>query len=416
MGSPFVIAGAPGAAVIGGGFIGPVHVESLRRIGVNVVGLLGSSLDRAQPTARRLGIPRVYRDLDELLGDSRAQVVHVASPNEHHVDQVKSVLLSGRHVICEKPLGARSADTAALLALAGDRPAQATAVNYNIRYYPLCHELRARIAAGELGRVLSVSGSYVQDWLLYPDDYNWRVEPDGRTNLRAVADIGTHWMDLAQFLIGSPIRAVSADLATFHPRRKRPVGPTDTFSGSSGMADQSRETEEVEITTDDHAAVLVRFDGGVKGLFHVSQVTAGRKNRLTIEVAATLGSAFWDSESPNQLWLGSRTRPNQIVERDPALLGPAAAAISHYPGGHTEGFSDTLKQLFLDVYGWIMTGQRAGLSPQFPTFSDGHHEVCLCEAIAASAATEHWVNVSNDRSATSVDAKSHTRPKGEAIS
>ena len=129
-------------------------------------------------------------------------------------------------MICEKPLATRSAETAALVGSGRvDRPAQAAAVNYNVRYYPLCHELRSRIAGGELGRVLSVSGSYVQDWLLYPDDYNWRVEPDGRTNLRAVADIGTHWMDLAQFLIGLPIRAVNADLATFHPRRKRPVGP-----------------------------------------------------------------------------------------------------------------------------------------------------------------------------------------------
>ncbi len=408
MGSPFVIAGAPGAAVIGGGFIGPVHVEALRRIGVDVVGLLGSSLDRAQQTAQRLAIPRVYRDLDELLGDSRVRVVHVASPNKHHVDHVKSVLGSGRHVICEKPLATRSAETAALLALAGDRPRQAAAVNYNVRYYPLCHELRARIAAGELGRVLSVSGSYVQDWLLYPDDYNWRVEPDGRTNLRAVADIGTHWMDLAQFLIGAPIRAVSADLATFHPRRQRTVGPSDTFRSSSTGADQSTGTEEVEITTDDHAAVLLRFDGGVKGLFHVSQVTAGRKNRLTIEIAATLGAAFWDSESPNQLWLGSRGRPNQMLERDPALLGSAAASISHYPGGHTEGFPDTFKQLFLDVYGWIVTGRMAGLPPPFPNFSDGHREVCLCEAIAASAATDRWANVISDTSATGVDAKSHT--------
>ena len=122
----------------------------------------------------------------------------------------------------------------------------------------------------------------------------------------------------------------------------------------------------MEITTDDHAAVLLRFDGGVKGLFHVSQVTAGRKNRLTIEVAATEGAAFWDSESPNHLWLGSRHRPNQILERDPALSGPTAGSISHYPGGHSEGFPDTFKQLFLDVYGWIVTGREAGRAQHFP--------------------------------------------------
>ena len=396
MGSPIVIARAPGAAVIGGGFIGPVHVEALRRIGVEVVGLLGSSPGNAHKTAERLAIPRVYRDLGELLVDERVGVVHVASPNGHHFEQAKRVLESGRHVICEKPLATTSQETAALCALARSRPAQAAAVNYNVRYYPLCHEVRERIAGGGLGRIFSVAGSYVQDWLLFPDDYNWRVEPDGQTNLRAVADIGTHWMDLAQFMIGAPIHAVCADLATFHPHRLKPVGPTDTFVGPSKTGQPSAHA--VDISTDDHAAILLKFEGGARGAFHVSQVTAGRKNRLTIEIAGTSGSASWDSESPNCLWLGSRGRPNQVLERDPALLGPAAASISHYPGGHAEGFPDTFKQLFLDVYGWIVADKEAGRPQTFPTFGDGHHEVCLCEAIAKSAAIEQWVTVSDNES------------------
>jgi predicted dehydrogenase len=392
MSSPCVIRGAPAAAVIGGGFIGPVHVEALRRIGVEVAGLLGSSPGRAESAARRLGIPRVYRDIDEMLGDGRVGVVHVASPNEHHFEQARRVLESGRHVVCEKPLAASSKETAVLRALAESRPAQAAAVNYNIRYYPLCHEIRERLASGSLGRVLSVTGSYVQDWLLYPADYNWRVEPDGRTNLRAVADIGTHWMDLAQFLTGAPIRAVNADLATFHARRFKPAGTVDTFGGSSTPAG-SPVSESVEIKTEDHAAVLLRLDRGVRGAFHVSQVTAGRKNRLTIEIAATEGAIGWDSESPNRLWIGSRVGPNQLLERDPALLGPAAAAISHYPGGHAEGFPDTFKQLYLDVYGWIAAGANARRTPTFPTFADGDHELRLCEAIAESALAEKWVPV-----------------------
>ena len=303
MGAPFVIQGAPGAAVIGGGFIGPVHVEALRRIGVEVVGLLGSSPDRAAPVADRLGIPRVYRDLEELLDDDRAGVVHVASPNASHFDQVPRILESGRHVICEKPLATTSAETSVLRKLAESRPEQAAAVNYNIRYYPLCREVRDRIAAGSIGRVLSVTGSYVQDWLLYPEDYNWRVEPSGGSKLRAVADIGTHWMDLAQYLVGEPIGSVCADLATFHPRQLKPTGPTDTFTGSSEVNGR-RETQEVEIVTDDHAAVLLRFASGMRGSFHVSQVTAGRKNRLTFEIAGTEGSFAWDSEDPDRLWIG----------------------------------------------------------------------------------------------------------------
>jgi predicted dehydrogenase len=395
-----VIRGAPAAAVIGGGFIGPVHVEALRRIGVEVAGLLGSSPERAEGTASRLGIPRTYRDLDELLDDGRVGAVHIASPNRHHFEQARRILETGRHVICEKPLATSSRETAALRALAESRPAQAAAVNYNIRYYPLCHEVRERIASGALGRVLSVTGSYVQDWLLYPADYNWRVEPDGRTNLRAVADIGTHWMDLAQFLTGAPIRAVYADLATFHTRRSKPSGTVDTFGGSSAPGSSPRsESESVEIRTDDHAAVLLRFDGGVRGVFHVSQVTAGRKNRLTIEIAATEGAIGWDSEAPNRLWIGSRRAPNQVLERDPALLGPAAAAISHYPGGHAEGFPDTFKQLYLDVYGWIIAAPNGRGTPKFPTFADGDHELRLCEAIAQSAIAEKWVPVTEYQSA-----------------
>jgi predicted dehydrogenase len=378
--------------VIGGGFIGPVHVEALRRIGVEVVGLLGRSAERTARAAVALAIPLVYRNLDELLDDSRVGVVHIATPNAFHFDQAKRVLESGRHVICEKPLATSSTESQALLTLAESRPALAAAVNYNVRYYPLCHEIRDRIANGSAGGVLSVSGSYVQDWLLYPDDYNWRVEPDGPGQLRAVADIGTHWMDLAQFLIGTPIRSVSADLATFHQARFKRSGESDTFSGV-GERGLVPAPAAVEVTTDDHAAVLLRFEGGARGAFHVSQVTAGRKNRLTIEIAATEGSFSWNSDSPNRLWIGSRRGPNQVLERDPALVGRSAARISHYPGGHAEGFPDTFKQLYLDVYGWIVAGQAAGLAPAFPTFADGDREVRLCEAIAQSAAQERWVTV-----------------------
>ncbi len=391
MNSPSTIPGAPGAAVIGGGFIGPVHVEALRRIGVTVVGLLGSSPERARRMADQLAIPRVYGGLDDLLSDPQVGVVHVASPNAFHFMQSKSVLQSGRHVICEKPLANSSRETAALVALAGARPGQAAAVNYNVRYYPLCHEIRDRVARGDLGRLLSITGSYVQDWLMYPGDFNWRVESGGPANLRAVADIGTHWMDLAQFISGMPIRAVNADLATFHSRRFRPSGRGETFTKSDNL-DKSA-AEAVDITTDDFGAVLLRWDEGARGLFHVSQVTAGRKNRLTIEIAGSEGSAAWDSESPNQLWLGSRNGPNHVLERDPALMGPAAGSISHYPGGHAEGFPDTFKQLYLDVYRWIVAGRQAGLPPSFPTFADGDREVRLCEAIAESALAGRWVEV-----------------------
>ncbi len=355
-----------------------------------MIRVLGSSPERARRTAEELAIPRVYRDLEDLLSDPQAEVVHVASPNAHHFAQVEGVLRSGRHVICEKPLANSPEETRALLELAIARPGQAAAVNYNVRYYPLCREIRERVLRGDLGRLLSVTGSYVQDWLLYPEDYNWRVEPGGPANLRAIADIGTHWMDLAQYVTGQPIRAVCSDLATFHPRRMRPVGSSETFTSLSESA--AKAAKEVEVTTDDYGAVLLRFEGGSRGLFHVSQMTAGRKNRLTLEIAGTEGSVAWDSESPNGLWLGSRKAPNQVLERDPGLLSSGARSITHYPGGHAEGFPDTFKQLYLDVYRFITGGAQPG-PPSFPSFADGDREVRLCSAIAQSARERRWVQV-----------------------
>jgi predicted dehydrogenase len=393
MGTPSVAAGRgrrrAGVALIGGGFIGPVHAEALRRIGVEVVGLLGSSPERARPLADRLGIAEVYRDLDALLADPAVGAVHVASPNACHFGQAQAALRAGMHVLCEKPLATTAQETAALVALAAERPEQVAALNYNARFYPLCHELHARVAQGDVGRILSVTGCYTQDWLLKPDDYNWRVEPDGGTNLRAIADIGTHWMDLAQFVIGRPIHAVLADLATFHTTRRRPIGPAETFAGARAPG----VTREVKVSTEDYGAVLLRWDDGTRGVFHVSQAIAGRKNRIVLEVAGTLGSLAWDSDAPNRLWIGRRDAANQLLERDPSLLAPLASAISDYPGGHAEGFPDTFKQLFLAVYEAIAAGPTA--TPRYPTFADGDREVRLCAAIAQSAREERWVEVSS---------------------
>jgi predicted dehydrogenase len=387
MGAPHVVRGRPRAALIGGGFIGPVHAEALRRIGVEVVGLLGSSPERALPLAERLGIPRVYAGLEELLADPSVEVVHVASPNRHHAEQASRVLASGRHVVCEKPLATTSAETGELLKQSAERPSQVAAVNYNVRFYPLCHEMRERVARGDVGRVISVTGSYTQDWLLLPTDYNWRVESDGGTNLRAVADIGTHWMDLAQFVVGQPIEAVMAELTTVHRERQRPAGPSDTIAAPGTSAS----TVPVAVTTEDHASALLRFGGDVRGAFQVSQVHSGRKNRLLLEVAGTEGAMTWDSESPNRLWIGRRGAANECLERDPALLSPRAASLSHYPGGHAEGFPDTFAQLFRSVYEAVAGGETGG----YPTFADGDREVRLCEAIARSAAGGRWEAVSS---------------------
>ncbi len=387
MGAPHVLANPPRVALIGSGFIGPVHAEALRRIGVTVGGLLDITPERARPIAERLGIAKVYATLEELLADPTITAVHIASPNNVHFEHAQHALQAGKHVLCEKPLAISAKETAELVKLARAHPKQAAGVNYNLRFYPLCQEMHARVARGELGRILSVSGSYTQDWLLMEDDYNWRVEPDGHTNLRAVSDIGTHWMDLAQFVTGLHIEGVNADLATFHPERKKPVGGAETFSGPGGK----KATESVKITTEDFGAVLLHLNNGAHGVFHVMQMHAGRKNRLYLEVCGTNGSMVWDSESPELLWLGRRGGPNSLLNRDPSLLSPEVSETSHYPGGHAEGFPDAFKQLDLAFYSFIAGGCQG--TPGFPTFADGDREVRICEAIAQSAREKKWVSL-----------------------
>ncbi len=377
------------AAVIGTGFIGPVHVEGLRRAGVEVIGILGSSADKSAAAATRLGIAKGYSNLDELLADKNVDCVHVTSPNQAHFEQAKRSLLAGKHVLCEKPLAMNSLESRALVDVAA-KSGLAAGVNYNLRYYPLCIEAAERRKAGELGQVNHVVGSYVQDWLFHPTDFNWRVLSSASGPLRAIADIGTHWLDLVYAITGLHIDSVCADLQTVFEQRQRPLGSVETFS--SKLAGEKPATAPVDIDTEDYGAVLIRFEGGARGLLWVSQVTAGRKNCCRWEIAGSRSAMSWESELPNQLWMGHRDSANQVLTRDPALLSSRAARFATYPGGHNEGFPDTFKQLFTDFYSAIE--DRSFLDqPTYPTFADGHREIQLCEAIFQSAQENRWIKV-----------------------
>lgn len=375
-----------GAAVIGSGFIGTVHVEALRRLGVTVRGLLGSSAERGAERARAIGVTKAYPTLDALLDDPTVEVVHVTSPNHLHFAQVAQILAAGRHVVCEKPLAVTAEESAELVRLAGSSD-RITAVSYNIRFYPLNQHAHQMVKDGALGEPRLVTGHYLQDWLLLDTDWNWRLEPERGGNLRAVGDIGTHWIDLMCFVTGQRVTSVMADLSTFVKIRQQPVGPVETFASA-----RSTETVAREVTTEDAALILLRFDKGARGSVAVSQVAAGRKNALQWQIDGATSAAAWNSETPDHLWIGHRDRPNEILQRNPALMNRTGAAAASLPGGHVEGFGDTFHALFREVYSAIVAGSPPA-NPRYATFEDGHHEMLICDAVARSAREERWTDV-----------------------
>jgi len=297
-------------------------------------------------------------------------------------------MLAGKHVLCEKPLALNSEEGAELVALAKKRRL-AGAVNYNLRYYPLCQEARARVQAGEIGDVRILDGDYCQDWLFLPTDWNWRLQPELGGALRVVADIGTHWMDMVTWLSGSKIRAVMADFATFIPLRQRPLQPVETFASKLAQASDS---EAVDIRTEDYAAILFELENGAHGNVTLSQISAGRKNHFWWEINGSKASMKWEQERPNELWLGYRERENGLVLKDPSLMHSHTRRYAGYPGGHAEGYPDTHMQLFREFYEYISAGDFN--APQlFPTFEDGWRELVLCQAVLQSAVERRWVEI-----------------------
>jgi len=375
-----------GAAVIGSGFIGTVHIEALRRMGVRVCGLLGSTPERAAARAEQLGVPRAYASLDELLADEAVQVVHVTSPNHLHHGQVKQILSAGRDVVCEKPL-ALTSDQSAELSRCAAESGRVNAVNFNIRFYPLNQHVSELVRDGGLGDVRLVSGRYFQDWLLLETDWNWRLEPDRGGPLRAVGDIGSHWLDLVAFMTGLRITSVMADMATFIPTRQQPAGPVETFS-----TERAAETVERAIGTEDIATILLRFENGARGTVAISQLSPGRKNSLTYEIDGSSAAVAWDSEQPDQLWIGHREKPNEILIRNPALMSRAGQLAAALPGGHVEGFADTFRALFRAIYADVAAGAPSE-APTYPTFAEGHDEMLVGDAVAESARTGTWSDV-----------------------
>ena len=372
-------ASIPPAAIIGTGFIGTVHIEALRRLGIRVTGILGSTPDRGATRAAALGL-HAYPTLDALLSDPAVQVVHVTSPNALHYPQVKQILAAGKHVICEKPLAMTSTQSAEMVELAA-ASGKVAAVCYNTRFYALNQHARGMVEQGQLGDIRLISGAYHQDWLAKPTDWNWRLNPTEGGKLRSAGDIGTHWVDLISFITGQKPTHVFADLSTFIPTRHQPTGPVETFTTATGQ------TTPQPITTDDAALILLRFANGARATLSTSQISMGHKNAMHYDIAGSKASAAWRSESPDHLWLGHRDAPNQTLTRDPGLMNPTGTAATHLPGGHVEGFADTFRALFQQIYADITNGTR---SPSYASFADGHFEMQFCDAVLRSTASGTW--------------------------
>jgi predicted dehydrogenase len=377
-----------GVGLVGTGFIGPAHLEALRRNNIRVLGLAETTAELAEKKAAELGLARGYASYEAMLADALIDVVHLATPNHLHFSQARAALLAGKHVVCEKPLAMNARESAELVKLAQERKL-VNAVNFNLRFYPMAQQARAMVQGGELGSLYIIQGSYLQDWLLLPTDWNWRLEPELGGSLRAVADIGSHWLDLMTFITGLKIEAVFADLKTCLPVRKRPAKPVETYSGkllqASDYVDQP-------IHTEDYGTLLLHYENGARGVVTVAQVCAGRKNRLYFEIDGAKSALAWDSEHPNELWLGRRDGPNGMLMKDPSLVAPDVRQVIAYPGGHQEGFPDTFKQMAARVYRYIRAGNMDA-APDFPTFADGHYEMQLCEAVERSALEGRWVAV-----------------------
>jgi predicted dehydrogenase len=379
-------------AVAGTGFIGAVHAHAARRAGARVVGVAASSPESAEQAAKALGAERAFPGAEALVTADDVDVVHICTPNHLHAPLVQAALAAGKHVVCEKPL-AVNADAARGLVEAAASSGRIATVPFVYRFYPLVREARARLAAGTIGTVRLVHGSYLQDWLANEDDDNWRVDPERGGESRAFADIGSHWCDLVEFVTGDRLAAVCADVVTAVPERVSDPGAHAFDRPHVPAADGTRRT----VTTEDISVVLFRTRGGVSGSLVVSQVSPGRKNHLQFEIAGAEATLCFDQENPESLWVGRRSA-SELVVRDPAHLSPAAGAYAVLPPGHPQGYQDCFDAFVADTYRAIRFGGTAAVDG-LPTFADGARATDITDAVLRSARRRGWEEVPMGRHA-----------------
>ncbi len=383
-------------AVIGTGFMGRVHLEALRRTpNVDVVEVAATNLDKARAAGAGYNVLNTTGDWHDVINDPSIDAVHITTPNVSHLPIAKAALEAGKHVLCEKPLAMSSAEAQELTGLAAQKKRHG-GLCHNLRYYPMVQQMRRMREAGDFGDILVVQGTYSQDWMLYESDWNWRVDPKVSGASRVMADIGSHFFDMAEHVTGLKVSAVCSDLKIFHPTRQQPVvdsigGGGESFSGKLGAAGKTVDTP---IVTEDFGATMFRMAKNGKdqarGVMTASQVSAGRKNGLVLEIYGTKSGATWRQESPEELWLGHRDAPNQLLLKDPSLMRADARGFADFPGGHAEGYPDTFKQLFRRFYASIAD---PSLTPDYPQFADGLRQMKILDAELASHKAHAWMDI-----------------------
>jgi len=369
------------AGVVGTGFVGRIHVRSARLAGARLVGVAGSSAEKGRAAAEELGAERGFASGEELVEADGIDVVHICTPNHLHEPLALRALAAGKHVVLEKPVALDGAGAGRVGGAAGETGRVVT-VPFAYRFHPMIREARARVAGGELGRLHLLHGSYQQDWLLTPEDVNWRVDSAVGGASRAFADIGSHWCDLVEFVSGHRITRLLARTVTAVPERAA-VASAESFSAPAEGGGERR-----PVDTEDAAFVLFETDAGGFGSMHVSQISAGRKNRLWFELDGEHASVVFDQEHPETLWLGRRERA-EILERDAAYLAPDAARLTLLPAGHAQGYADCFDLFVADTYAAIGGEAPEGL----PFIGDGVRAARITDAVLASAGTGAWTDV-----------------------
>ncbi|MNU72581.1 1,5-anhydro-D-fructose reductase [compost metagenome] len=369
-----------GIAIVGTGMIGAVHRRAALLAGADIRGVAASSPQRALEVAQSWNVPRAYRDIEEVVADPQVQVVHVCTPNHLHHPMAQAALQAGKHVICEKPLATTLEDAEVLAALAAATGLIAT-VPFVYRYHPVVREARARIAQGDLGPLHLIHGSYLQDWLLDPASNNWRVDPALGGASRVFADIGSHWCDLVEWVSGERFTEVSAAFDTVIAERSTDTGQSFTTAAAGGAMQA--------VTSEDVAAAMFRTGAGTLASLTVSQVSAGRRNRLWFEIDGARASVAFNQEDAERLWIGLPDQREEVFVRGPGAGSAEQRRLSVLPAGHAQGYGHCFEAFVADTYRAIGGERPEGL----PTFEDGVRSALIVDRVITSARTRAWTAI-----------------------